>query len=61
MSPVISAEQKIAQKTSSDTDDAMVQMQQQMLFMFPLMTIVFGYQFPAGLVLRRSSGACATT
>lgn len=51
MSPVISAEQKIAQKTSSDTDDAMVQMQQQMLFMFPLMTIVFGYQFPAGLVL----------
>lgn len=51
MSPVVAAEQKVAQKTSSDTDDAMVQMQQQMLYMFPLMTIIFGFQFPSGLVL----------
>lgn len=51
MAPVLTAEQKIAEKTSSDTDDAMVAAQQQMLYMFPLMTIVFGYQFSTGLVI----------
>lgn len=51
MAPVISAEEKLAKKTPEDSDDAMVAVQQQMLYMFPLMTIIFGYQFPSGLVL----------
>jgi YidC/Oxa1 family membrane protein insertase len=51
MSPVISAEKKIAQKTEASTDDAMVEAQQQMLIMFPLMTIIIGYRFPSGLVV----------
>jgi YidC/Oxa1 family membrane protein insertase len=51
MTPVISAEKKIAQKTENSTDDSMVAAQQQMLFMFPLMTLIIGYQFPSGLVL----------
>ena len=51
MAPVVKAEEKVAQKTPGDTDDAMVAAQQQMLYMFPVMTIIFGYQFPSGLVL----------
>lgn len=51
MSPVITAEQKLAQKTATDTDDTAVAMQQQMLYMFPVMTLIFGYQFSSGLVL----------
>ncbi len=51
MSPTISAENKIAAKTESDTDDAMVSAQKQMLYLFPLMTIVVGFNFPSGLVL----------
>ena len=51
MSPVVTAEQKVAQKTPGESDDAMVAAQQQMLYMFPLMTVVFGFQFPSGLVL----------
>src|SRR3990172_9551898 len=51
MLPVISAEKKIADKTNGATDDVMVEAQQQMAFMFPLMTIFIGFQFPSGLVL----------
>ena len=51
MTPVVAAAQKAAEKTPEDTDDAMVAAQQQMLYMFPLMTIIFGFQFPSGLVL----------
>lgn len=51
MTPVVAAEKKIADKTSQSTDDAMVEAQQQMLYLFPLMTLLIGYQFPFGLVL----------
>ncbi len=51
MSPVVAKEKQIAEKSESTTDDAMVAAQQQMIVLFPLMTIVFGYQFPSGLVL----------
>jgi YidC/Oxa1 family membrane protein insertase len=51
MSPVISAEKKIADKSETSTDDAMVEAQQQMLIMFPLMTLLIGYKFPSGLVV----------
>jgi len=51
MTPIVSSEQKIAQKTSGSTDDTLVEAQQQMLFMFPLMTLFIGYKFASGLVL----------
>ena len=37
--------------TPGDSDDVMAATQTQMLYMFPLMTIFFGYQFQFGLVL----------
>lgn len=51
MSPIVNKEKQLAQKTESETDDAMVAAQQQMIVLFPLMTIIFGFQFPSGLVL----------
>lgn len=51
MMPVVSAEMKLAKKTEDKTDDIMASSQEQMLYMFPIMTVIFGYQFPAGLVL----------
>jgi YidC/Oxa1 family membrane protein insertase len=51
MAPVIATEKKLAEKTSESMDDAMVQAQQQMLYLFPLMTLIIGFNFPAGLVL----------
>lgn len=38
-------------KTQTDSDDIMASSQEQMVYMFPLMTLLFGAQFPSGLVL----------
>lgn len=38
-------------KKKMETDDAMAQMQSQMLYMMPLMIAVFSYQFPVGVAL----------
>jgi YidC/Oxa1 family membrane protein insertase len=43
MMPVVVVEKK--------DDDLMAASQEQMLYMFPFMTLIFGYQFPGGLVL----------
>ncbi|MDO8503735.1 MAG: YidC/Oxa1 family membrane protein insertase [bacterium] len=51
MAPVVAKEEKVAKKTPGGMDNMMAGMQQQMLYLFPLMTIVFGFTFPAGLVL----------
>jgi YidC/Oxa1 family membrane protein insertase len=51
MVPSVKKEEKIAKATSDSTDDVMAQTQEQMLYMFPLMTLIFGFQFPAGLVI----------
>jgi YidC/Oxa1 family membrane protein insertase len=51
MAPVISAEKKIAKKTEGATDDMQVAMQSSMTYMFPAMTLIFGLNFPFGLVL----------
>ncbi len=51
MSPLINKEKKIAEKTAPEADDAMAAAQQQMIILFPLMTIFVGFQFPSGLVL----------
>ncbi len=49
--PVVKAEEKIARKTKSEIDDMQVTMQKSMIYTFPLMTLVIGYQFPSGLAL----------
>src|SRR3989344_1926142 len=51
MLPSVSTAQKVAEKTPAAEDDAMVSAQKQMIYMFPVMTIVIGFSFPSGLVL----------
>ena len=51
MQPSVEKAQKQAKKTVEKTDDMATAMQSQMLYLFPLMTIVIGYRFPSGLVL----------
>ena len=50
-SPLVKEEEAIAKKTKSEMDDMQVSMQKSMIYMFPLMTIFIGYQFPSGLAL----------
>ena len=49
--PYIAIEESAAKKTKSDTDDMQVSMQKSMTYMLPLMTLIFGLQFPSGLAL----------
>lgn len=49
--PYLSAEEKMAKKTKSETDDMQVAMTQSMTYTLPLMTLIFGLKFPSGLAL----------
>lgn len=51
MMPVAKAEEKQAQKTEEKSDDMAAAMQKQMLYMFPIMTLIFGYTMPSGVIL----------
>ncbi|MDO8488101.1 MAG: YidC/Oxa1 family membrane protein insertase [bacterium] len=51
MMPQAKKQEKLAEKTAGTTDDMMAATQQQMLYMFPVMTLIFGYTFPTGLVI----------
>lgn len=51
MMPVVKKAKEIAQKTPEKQDDMATEMQSQMMYMFPLMTLLIGYSFPSGLVL----------
>lgn len=51
MLPQVESSAQLADKTESTTDDAMVGMQRQMVYLFPLMTLLVGLRFPSGLVL----------
>lgn len=51
MMPAVEVEKKEAEKTKGATDDIMASTQQQMLYLFPVMTIFIGYKFASGLVL----------
>lgn len=51
MVPVVSAEEKLAKKTEGKADDMASSMQKQMLYVFPLMTLVFGFTMPSGVML----------
>lgn len=49
--PYVALEKKAAQKTPGSADDMQVAMQSSMVYTFPLMTIVFGLNFPSALAL----------
>ena len=51
MAPAVEASKKIAKKTTDKKDDIATSMQSQMMYLFPLMTLVIGYSFPSGLVV----------
>ncbi len=51
MMPAAKREEKVALKTEEKTDDMASAMQKQMLYMFPLMTLVFGFTMPSGVML----------
>lgn len=51
MMPVAKKAEKEAKKTKGEMDDMAVVMQKQMLYLFPIMTILIGFSFPSGLVL----------
>ena len=51
MMPIMARAEKTAKETPDKTDDFAYNMQQQMLFMMPIMTIMIGLKLPAGTVL----------
>lgn len=51
MMPVVKQEQEGAQATEGKQDDMAVAMQKQMLYLFPAMTLIFGYTMPSGVIL----------
>jgi len=51
MRPAVVKGKKQATKTPDKSDDLMYTMQEQMLYMMPLMTIFIGWRLPSGLVL----------
>lgn len=51
MQPATQIAQQQAKETPGVQDDMAAAMQSQMLYLFPLMTILLGFSFPSGLVL----------
>jgi len=51
MMPVVRKGEKVAAKTASSSDDFGVMMQKQSLYVFPFMTLLFGFSFPSGLIV----------
>jgi YidC/Oxa1 family membrane protein insertase len=51
MLPRTKKEEKLAEKTTDKKDDVLYNMQEQMLYLAPIMTVLFGWQLPSGLVL----------
>jgi YidC/Oxa1 family membrane protein insertase len=51
MMPVAAKLEKVAEKTPDKSDDLMYNMQSQMTYMMPIMTLVIGVNLPSGLVL----------
>ncbi len=49
--PYIEAEKKVARKTKGEGDDMAVAMQSSAIYTFPIITILAGVRFPAGLAL----------
>lgn len=51
MLPQAEKQQKRAAETKGSLDDVLASSQQQMIYLFPLMTLIIGIGFPSGLVL----------
>lgn len=51
MMPQAKADEKLAKQTEKKSDDFMTSMQEQMLYIAPVMTFVIGLNLPSGLVL----------
>jgi len=51
MMPVVAKEKAVAAKTKEPADDMAAAMQQQMLYLMPIMTLFIGFKFASGLVL----------
>jgi len=51
MLPAVKAEAIEVEKTEDKQDDAALSMQKQMLYLFPAMTIFFGYSMASGVIL----------
>jgi len=51
MMPTVKIEEKEVQATEKKSDDMAVAMQKQMLYLFPAMTLIFGYTMPSGVIL----------
>lgn len=51
MMPVVKKEKEEALATETKKDDLAFGMQQQMLYLFPAMTLIFGYTMPSGVIL----------
>ena len=52
MLPAINKAEKLADKTPQKSDDMMYNMQEQMLYMFPVMMVIFGFSLPSGVMLN---------
>lgn len=52
MMPAINKAEKLAEKTPQKSDDMMYNMQEQMLYMFPVMMLIFGFSLPSGVMLN---------
>lgn len=51
MLPVVKKEEKIAEKTEDKKDDFMYNMQEQMLYLGPVFTVLISWKLPSGLAL----------
>jgi len=51
MMPAVNKVKNLAEKTKESTDDMAAGMQQQMLYLMPVMTLFIGFKFASGLVL----------
>jgi YidC/Oxa1 family membrane protein insertase len=51
MMPALKKEEQITAKTETKQDDMSVAMQKNMMYMFPAMTLIFGYTMPSGVML----------
>jgi YidC/Oxa1 family membrane protein insertase len=52
MMPAVSAAEKLAKKTADKTDDLAYNVQQQMLYMLPVMMLIFGITLPSAVMLN---------
>jgi YidC/Oxa1 family membrane protein insertase len=51
MMPIIEKAEKVAEKTEPKADDIALQMQQQSLYMMPVMNVIIGITLPSGVML----------